>query len=162
MVDETKLAILINEYIKAVISADEKSIEKSIKNLHGLETAIEPELIQPFLDVAKSNSPYIREAAVKGLGEFGDTSAIPSLLIFLKDFNSRVRQAAVHSIGQIGYQPVSDSLELFKPLDLEAIRSSARLQSSQVVTYIVDLAKAEALDCLGDSKTAMNLAERYL
>ena len=104
------LAIRIDEYINAVITADKKLIKKSIANLHGIETAIEPELIQPFLDVAKSNSPFVREAAIKGLGEFGDISVIPTLLTFLKDTNSRVRQAAVHSLGQIGSLSTVDSL----------------------------------------------------
>jgi hypothetical protein len=56
----------------------------------------------------------------------------------------------------------AEGMELFKPLDLEALRSEAQTQASQVVIYIIDSAKVEALDCLGDTETAMKLAERYL
>jgi len=47
-------------------------------------------------------------------------------------------------------------------VDLDTIRNNARSRASQVVTYIIDHAKVEALDCLGDTKAAMKLAEKYL
>jgi predicted DNA-binding protein len=101
MLNETNLSTLIDEYVRALLREDKGLIEQSLKNLHKYESKIEPEIIQPFLDLSKNQSPYVREAAIKGLGEFGDYSVASVLYGFLKDSNSRVRQAAIHSLAEI-------------------------------------------------------------
>ena len=53
-------------------------------------------------------------------------------------------------------------MELYKPLDFAAIRDNADRETSRVMAYIVDMAKCEALDCMGEEEAATKLAERYL
>lgn len=57
---------------------------------------------------------------------------------------------------------LADMMELSEGIDLEAIRRNADNVSSQQISYIVDMAKAEALDCLGEPQEAVKLAERHL
>jgi hypothetical protein len=47
-------------------------------------------------------------------------------------------------------------------IDLDILRKSASKEVNQLVVYIVDMAKAEALDCLGDREAAVKAAERYI
>jgi hypothetical protein len=56
----------------------------------------------------------------------------------------------------------ADMMALSERIDLEALRQSVGKEATQQISYIVDMAKAEALDLLGDQKTAVELAERHL
>lgn len=47
-------------------------------------------------------------------------------------------------------------------LDLEALRQNAIKVSPQPMAYIIDMAKAEALDSLGQEEEGIKLAEKYL
>jgi len=47
-------------------------------------------------------------------------------------------------------------------IDLEAIRLDAGKGVMQQIPYRVDMAKAEALDAMGEDRAVMELAERYL
>ena len=47
-------------------------------------------------------------------------------------------------------------------IDLEVSRQNASREANQLITYIVDMAKAEALDCLGEREEGVRLVERYL
>ncbi len=47
-------------------------------------------------------------------------------------------------------------------LDLETIPRSIGTRTAQQTTYMVDMAKAEAMDCLGEQQAAIKLAERHL
>jgi hypothetical protein len=55
-----------------------------------------------------------------------------------------------------------DPKEPFSPIDLETLRQNAGKQTGQIIAYIVDMAKVEALDCMGDEKTARELAQQYI
>ena len=57
---------------------------------------------------------------------------------------------------------LATGMGLCKKIDLEILRQSATMQANQLIAYIVDMAKAEALDCLRDQKAAVKVAERYL
>jgi hypothetical protein len=56
----------------------------------------------------------------------------------------------------------ADTSELSERINLEAVRQSASMETTKQVLYIVDMAKAEALEALGDQKTAVELAGRHL
>jgi HEAT repeat protein len=165
MVDDIKQSILIDEYVRAILCDEKDLLKTSVKNLHKIETAIEPELIQPFLHLLKNDSPYIREAAVKGLGEFGDVSIISYLIDCLKDANSRVRQAAIISTGKIGdistvdhLIPMLDDVNPF--VREEAANTLGLMESSKAVVPLirslddenphVQLAALASLDLLQD------------
>jgi hypothetical protein len=47
-------------------------------------------------------------------------------------------------------------------MDLKACRQGAGKAAVQQISYLVDMAKAEALDAMGENQTAMELAERHL
>lgn len=47
-------------------------------------------------------------------------------------------------------------------VDLDIIRKSAGLEANEQVTLLVDMAKSEALDALGEYRGARNIAEKYL
>jgi len=47
-------------------------------------------------------------------------------------------------------------------MDLEAFRQSAGKAVAQQVSYLVDMAKAEALDAMGEDREALELVEQYL
>ena len=47
-------------------------------------------------------------------------------------------------------------------IDLEALRKNGINEANPQIAYLADMAKAEALDCLGDKQAAVKLAERYL
>lgn len=47
-------------------------------------------------------------------------------------------------------------------MDLEAIRQGAGKAVMQQISYLVDMAKAEALDAMGDDREALELVEQYL
>ena len=49
-------------------------------------------------------------------------------------------------------------IELYKTIDLEVLRQNANKEANQLIAYIVDMAKAEALDCLGDEQAAVKQA----
>ncbi len=55
-----------------------------------------------------------------------------------------------------------DTMQLSERIDLEALHRAASEQAKQLMAYIVDMAKAEALDCLGDREAGIKLAEKYL
>jgi hypothetical protein len=54
------------------------------------------------------------------------------------------------------------TFQYFPLMELEAIHSNAIKEMSQVMGYVLDRAKAEALDCLGEGKAGVELVERYL
>jgi hypothetical protein len=56
----------------------------------------------------------------------------------------------------------ADMMALNKPIDLESLHQNANQEVSRVMAYIVDMAKAEALDCLGEREAGVKLVERYL
>ena len=47
-------------------------------------------------------------------------------------------------------------------MDIEAIRQGAGQAITQLISYLVDMAKAEALDQMGEHQVAIELAERHL
>ena len=47
-------------------------------------------------------------------------------------------------------------------LDLEVLRTVADKTVAGRVSYLVDMAKAEALDALGENRAAVELIERHL
>jgi hypothetical protein len=47
-------------------------------------------------------------------------------------------------------------------MDLEAFRQGAGKAVTQQISYLVDMAKAEALDAMGEDREALELVERYL
>ena len=47
-------------------------------------------------------------------------------------------------------------------LDLEVLRTVANKTIAGLVTYLVDMAKAEALDALGENRAAVELIEKHL
>jgi hypothetical protein len=47
-------------------------------------------------------------------------------------------------------------------INIEALRQSAGKIVSERVSYLVDMAKAEALDAMGDNRAAVVLMERHL
>ena len=47
-------------------------------------------------------------------------------------------------------------------MDLEAIRQGAGKAVPQQTSYLVDMAKAEALDTMGEEQSALEILERYL
>ena len=47
-------------------------------------------------------------------------------------------------------------------ISIEALRQDADKIAVERVSYLVDLAKAEALDAMGDNRAAVELIERYL
>ncbi len=49
----------------------------------------------------------------------------------------------------------AESMHLCEKIDLEALRQNATKEANRMIAYIVDMAKAEALDCLGDEKAAV-------
>lgn len=55
-----------------------------------------------------------------------------------------------------------ETFNYYQPLAIAAIRDNANKEVNRVMAYIVDMAKAEALDCLGDRDAGVKLAERYL
>lgn len=55
-----------------------------------------------------------------------------------------------------------DLHNLFEPLELEVLRTKAAQQCTPILTYIVEMAKVEALDNLGDEDAARKIAERYI
>jgi hypothetical protein len=59
-------------------------------------------------------------------------------------------------------ESVADKIEACQKIDLESWRQNAGKVSHELVAYIVDMAKVEALDCLEESDAARDLAERYL
>jgi hypothetical protein len=56
----------------------------------------------------------------------------------------------------------ADEKGLFEAIGLEPIRTNANQEVNRVMAYIVDMAKAEALDCLGEGDKGVGLVERYL
>jgi hypothetical protein len=54
------------------------------------------------------------------------------------------------------------TFQYFLPLKLEAIRAKAAKEMHRVIAYIMDMAKAEALECLGKGKAGVELVEKYL
>ena len=55
-----------------------------------------------------------------------------------------------------------DLMHLSERIDLDALRQNGIKEANPQIAYLVDMAKAEALDCLGDEQAAVKLAERYL
>lgn len=55
-----------------------------------------------------------------------------------------------------------DETELLERMDLEPLRQSANKVAAQQMVYIVDMAKAEALDAMGERQASIELAGRYL
>ena len=55
-----------------------------------------------------------------------------------------------------------DLMRLSERIDIEALRQNGFKAANPQIAYVVDMAKAEALDCLGEEKAATKLAERYL
>ncbi|MFC2060455.1 hypothetical protein ACFLTZ_05135 [Chloroflexota bacterium] len=47
-------------------------------------------------------------------------------------------------------------------LDWRYLRRSTGMRITQQIAYLVDMAKAEALDQLGEQQAAIKLAERYV
>ena len=47
-------------------------------------------------------------------------------------------------------------------INLEAFRQGAGKAVMQQIAYLVDMAKAEALDAMGEDREALELVERYL
>ena len=56
----------------------------------------------------------------------------------------------------------ADTVELSGRIDLEALRQSASKEATQQLAYIVDMAKADALDAVGEYRAALEMVERYL
>jgi hypothetical protein len=50
----------------------------------------------------------------------------------------------------------------YPPLDMEAIRDNAPKETHRAMAYIADMAKAEALKCLGEGKAGVELVEQFL
>ena len=57
---------------------------------------------------------------------------------------------------------VADRLDNGSQLDLQAIRQCADKPTIRQMAYIVDMAKAEALDSLGEGEEGVKLVERYV
>jgi hypothetical protein len=55
-----------------------------------------------------------------------------------------------------------ETFQYYQPLGLKAIRDYATKEVNRVMAYIVDMAKDETLDCLGDREEGVKLVERYL
>ena len=49
-----------------------------------------------------------------------------------------------------------------KPIDLDAAKRAAQLAADGLVRTLVDMARAEACDMMGEHKQALALAERHL
>jgi hypothetical protein len=47
-------------------------------------------------------------------------------------------------------------------IDMEAFRHGAGNAAVQQTSYLVDMAKAEALDAMGETQASLELAEQYL
>ena len=47
-------------------------------------------------------------------------------------------------------------------IDLDALRNAAGEQAAPKIHFLVDMAKAEALDHLGEQRAAIELVERHL
>ena len=65
-------------------------------------------------------------------------------------------------LASIFNEVFTDLFQLSERIDLEAIRQSARQRAKARMAYIVDMAKAEALDSLGESGEGVKLVERYV
>jgi hypothetical protein len=46
--------------------------------------------------------------------------------------------------------------------DLEILRQNTTREANQLIAYIVDMAKAEALDAMGEDRVAVELIQRHL
>jgi hypothetical protein len=55
-----------------------------------------------------------------------------------------------------------DLMQLSQRIDLDVLRQNGVKEANPQIAYLVDMAKAEALDCLGDEQAAVKLAEPYL
>jgi hypothetical protein len=55
-----------------------------------------------------------------------------------------------------------DLMHISERIDLDALRQNGIKEAKPQIAYLVDMAKAEALSCLGDNEAAVKLAERYL
>jgi hypothetical protein len=55
-----------------------------------------------------------------------------------------------------------DIMHLSERIDMDTLRQNGFKESNPQIAYLVDMAKAEALDCLGDEQAAVKLVERYL
>jgi hypothetical protein len=55
---------------------------------------------------------------------------------------------------------VGESPELV--INLGAVKDTAKQQTPQKVSYLVDLARADALDCRGDSQQSIELIDKWV
>ncbi len=58
-------------------------------------------------------------------------------------------------------QVFADLIKIIEPIDLKALCQRAAKETPMVTVCIVDMAKAEALDSLGEGDTGVELIERY-
>ena len=57
---------------------------------------------------------------------------------------------------------IDEGMEQHGRMDMEDIRRSTSMRTSQKTTYFVDMAKAEALENMGEKQAARELTGRYL
>ena len=75
----------------------------------------------------------------------------------------RVDQAKrLHELVGMFNDSCSRETEQGYSIDLEQVRKSAGKKTTEQTAYLVDIAKAEALDALGEREAGIRLAERYL
>ena len=57
--------------------------------------------VQGLVKALKDSNKYVRQAAVKALGQIGDRRAVEPLIVALKDSDEDVRWAVAETLGQI-------------------------------------------------------------
>ena len=78
------------------------SWKAKIKTIITIQEKGEKEFLKPLIEIAlKDENSYIREEAVKALGELKDCSAVETLIRLLEDGNWGVRRQAAFSLGKL-------------------------------------------------------------
>ena len=64
--------------------------------------------------------------------------------------------------SQVDEGEAEESVRCGYQVELEELKAESKQQASGLATYLVDMAKAEALDFMGDNRAAVELVERHI
>lgn len=91
--------------------------------------------VEELIELSKHYDGFIRERAVRKLGELGDTAAIPALVIRANDWVRQIREAANFALEQLMVNENAESFLLSLP-ELEHLKRCGRKNHEEFVNNV--------------------------
>jgi hypothetical protein len=108
------------------IAVDEKNPGAARRAVFVLAQSRKPEALSTVVEVAQNGPPFVRVAAVRGLGNFGGPEASQELLRVYEKADTTVKRQVVTSLGERSEMPAL--------LHIALSEADSRLRASAIVT----------------------------